>query len=228
MELAKPRPHHHPFRSVCTFTFTTCQVTAPLRFCWDFQRTMGAQAHICGHELFYTVLLTSYSFIHNKRCRRSNYSVKPICSRGDAAARYQLKQKEVCVTLPAIPKLLSKISHFHVISIELLPGIHMHTVTKSCCMPKPLCHIRYSCTSLVVLINHNVIPDLWLLWHIACSRLEAYCMCAGTLTPLPCPFKSSSRTILNFSAPFFFSRCCKEVDSADGLGASDQIRLHSS
>lgn len=101
-----------------------------------------------------------HSFFHNKRCRRSNYSVKPICSRGDAAARYQLKQKEVCVTLPAIPKLLSKISHFHVISIELLPGIHMHTVTKSCCMPKPSCHIRYSCTSLIFLLNHNVIPDL--------------------------------------------------------------------
>lgn len=57
-----------------------CYIDIPLRR--DFQRTMGVQ-HKCGHDLFYTVLINYNSFFHNKRCRRSNYSVKYICSQGE-------------------------------------------------------------------------------------------------------------------------------------------------
>lgn len=121
MELAKPRPHHHPFHFVCTFTFTTCQVTSPFHFGETFKE-QWAHGTKCGHDLFYTVLIKYNSFFHNERCRRSNYSVKHICSQGEATACYQFKQKEVCRTLWEMPELMSKISHFYVISTEMMPS----------------------------------------------------------------------------------------------------------
>lgn len=85
----------------------------------DFKRTMGTQ-HKCGHDLFYTVLINYNSFSHNKRCRRSNYSVKDICSQGKATACYQPDQKELRTTLWEMTVLLSKISHFYVISTKMM------------------------------------------------------------------------------------------------------------
>ncbi len=171
MELAKARPHHHPFHFVRTFTFITCQVTAPFHF-GETLKEQWAHSTQCGHDLFYTVLINCNSFFHNKRCTRSNYSIKRIFCRGRPAACYQLKQKEVCRTLWEMPELLSKISNFHV--NRTAAKLHMHTVTKSCYTPKPSCHMRCSRTSFSSLPNvgrnHNVISDMWLLWHIACYQ----------------------------------------------------------
>lgn len=142
MELAKPRPHHHPFHFVRTFTFTTCQVTSPFHFGETFKE-QWSHSRQCGHDLLYTVLISYNSFFLNKRCRRSNYSVKHICSQEDATACYQLKQKEVCGTLWELAKLLSKISHFYGISTKLLPSF---TCTQSQTQSPALCqslHVTY-------------------------------------------------------------------------------------
>lgn len=121
MELAELRTHHHPFHFVRTFTFTTCQVTSPF-YCGETFKEQWAHGTQRGNDLFYTVLINYNSFFHNKRCRRSNYSVKHVCSRGDRTACYQLKQNEGFRAPREMPELSSKISHLYVISTFLLPS----------------------------------------------------------------------------------------------------------
>lgn len=105
MELAKPRPHHHPFHFVRTFAFTTCQVTSSFHFGETFKE-QWARSTQCGHDLCYTVLINRDSFFHNKRCRRSNYSVKHIRSQG---GRYSVLSagtgRSVKEQLSEMPKL---------------------------------------------------------------------------------------------------------------------------
>lgn len=123
-----------------------------------------------------TVLINCHSFFHNKRCRRSNYSVRHICSQGDAATCYQLELKGARVTLQAIPKLLSKIynflfhfnrataknSHAHIRRQEVFVYAKCLHVTQT----EPLSLFDY------LVVNQNAIQEMWLLWHIACYSLN--------------------------------------------------------
>lgn len=146
MELAKPRPHHHPFHLVRTFAFTTCQVTSSFHFGETFKE-QWARSTQCGHDLCYTVLINRDSFFHNKRCRRSNYSVKNIRSQG---GRYSVLSagtgRSVKEQLSEMPKLFEgKLVFFLVVATErLVPKPHMNTDTESCSMPKPSCHVRFT------------------------------------------------------------------------------------